>query len=271
MVKNVIIAVLVLVVALLIYGYLVDPVAKFQIQESVSNIKTNLFNGVDNIPSLKENSCKEAIDDLIPNVLILSLNKGTQINNYWSDGSFIEKDGKYCWDKEFTLNDFRKGFEDGENINYYYYNDVDCNITFSKQIVDEEGNILGTKKFDIRPVIKLSDKQIETSEGEFDASTNKFVFTWNGFNDEMKELYGSETLELKIVTENLLGSQTICSYESDEDDDVYYCDGLSLQNAGWEGTFGTCIWCDKFLIEPDIYNNKIYEIIDSNIQFCKQI
>ncbi len=61
-------------------------------------------------------------------------------------------DGWYSTDgvEHFLTQYMRKGLSKGENLNYYYANNPNNNIVFSKKLVDAEGNIQGYK------MVKLS-------------------------------------------------------------------------------------------------------------------
>tara|TARA_Y100000310_G_scaffold343383_1_gene450756 strand:- start:248 stop:607 length:360 start_codon:yes stop_codon:yes gene_type:complete len=115
----------------------------------------------------------------------------------------------------------------------------------------------------------LREKQIETNEGEYDGDSDTYSFRWSGFDEEMKKLYGSDEINFKIIIEKMSGSVTICEDSSTEESGEFVCKGLA--QAGWDGKFGKCLWCNKFNIEPDIYDNKIYEIIEPNINSCNWI
>lgn len=247
---------------------------RYQVKEFFSNAGSTVKSNIGTIPTPQKAICKDKANELIPKYLILSSKDVTQVDNFWTDGMPLKQSGQFCWDYTLTLASFRMGSNQGENINYLYFNpDSDyntaCNITYSKQVISAEGNILGTISFTINPILKLREKQIKTNEGEYNGSTDTYTFKWSGFDEEMKKIYGADKITFRIIRPTMSSSDILCEDESSKDEGEYICKGLA--QAGWDGQFGTCLWCYKFEIKPDIYDNKIYEIVEPNIEYCQWV
>jgi len=262
--------VIAVIVFLVFLGYFTGALDLEKVKEGLNKLELNKV-------ETKLNSCESKAKELIPDYLILSTKEQTQLPNYWGDGGIITTSAlaeKYCKKDKITLNNFRKGSNTGENINNYYFNSepdphVGCNIVYSKTVISKQGEVLGTTIFNINPLLKLKDKQVLTDEGEYDGNTDTYTFRWFGFNDEMKNLYGFDKIKFKIIIEKMSGTFTICEYESSDESGEYVCEGI--MKAGWDGKFGTSGIDDKFIIEPDIYDNKIYEIIEPNLDSCSWV
>ncbi len=129
--------------------------------------------------SNSSNECKQFIDIEIPTELALhegwpegysySNNLIPAGWNTWRDGTVIEITP--C--RPITLNDFTIGNLEGENINYYYmrgqggeycYKDYAKisrqALTYSKQVVDDNGQILGYNTFGISPILHYTNRTI---------------------------------------------------------------------------------------------------------------
>ena len=287
--KYIIESVIVLVIALIIFGYFFNPMVKYQTKEFITDVQKKFKNEINSkleaIPTPEKVECKKKAEELIPELYLFSSKPKTQVNNYWNDGSEI-KDLSKDSDVAFWVglaNCFRAGTNEGENINYLYPISEDeknaigslkkycqSSFSYSEKIIADDGTVLGYNSFTVTPsILKLADNQIKTTEGDYDGETDTYTFGWEGFDGEMKRLYDSDQLKFRITLEKLSGSSTICENESSEEKGEFTCEGIG--QAGWEGTFGTCLWCSKFLIEPDIYDNKIYEIVDYNVTSCTWI
>ena len=85
------------------------------------------------------------------------------------------RDGK--WQDNVTIggtssSKVAKGSETGENINDYYTKPIYITIqefgyTYNKQVIDEEGNILGVDTFKIRPVFREIHDKVEDEENSY--------------------------------------------------------------------------------------------------------
>ena len=87
----------------------------------------------------------------------------------------------------------------------------------------------------------------------------------------MKELYRTDKVKLKMILEKESGPTIMCEEESDSEDGLFVCKGL--KEAGWNKKlrFEKCLWCVTLEIEPDIYDNKVHEIVEPNIESCQGI
>lgn len=206
-----------------------------------------------------ENSCKQKASELIPDYLSLSPNS------------------------------IRSGSDTGENVNYYYL--INPPITYSKQIVDENGLILGTRYFEYTPILKLSDinfnielkDRIETNTGGFIQESFTGV-SWSGFTDEVKEIFNTDSISFEIVESKITGTVVLIdeSYNQSEGE----IDLGTRFKSGYQGGYywSTGEKCRdgillrickdnlRLKITPNsIITNRIYEVIDYEINNCEWV
>lgn len=115
------------------------------------------------IPLSTSNKCEELAEELIPKNITLWKRESPYFGypeewhtveyNHWNDGSEIT--APFLSSIEFYI-----GRSEGENVNYYYFyagdyiQFQDNSLTYSKEIIDKDGTILGTRAFKIRPTLK---------------------------------------------------------------------------------------------------------------------
>lgn len=289
--KYIIESVVVILIAMLIFSYFFNPLVKYQTNAYISNIKntlkSNVESGIEKIPTPEKKDCISRAKELVPKYFLFSDVGMTQGKHYWNDGLEIEelpnKDHAGYADVG-ARSCFKAGTNSGENINYFYpISEEDKNelfhpmlskcpssLSYSKKIISPEGVVLGYDSFVVNQIVfKLREKQIETNEGEYDGKTDTYSFKWSGFDDEMKKLFAVDKIKFEIILEKSPNPITICEKESSQEKGEFICEGLA--QSGWSGGFHKGAWGDKFDIEPDIYDNKVYELISYNIESCNWI
>ncbi len=211
--------------------------------------------------TIKKISCEEKAKEMITPYMVLS------------DDRF-EKDTFDYW--------FRSGSREGENINYFYYVDgrwkEDKGMTYSKKIINKDGLVLGTTNYSYRPVLKLSDKNIlyeEVSEEELSEEGIYWV-EWSGFTEEIKEILGTESINVKFVVEDVVAwdpSKTrfvICDESSTGEEDIITCDIESSE--GLKNHMQSRYWSrPKFMSILSFEDSKIYNILEYNFDYCNWV
>ena len=64
--KNIIEGVVILVIALLIFSYIVDPTVKYKIKNAFSEVKSDIKSNIKEVHTTKEISCEEKAKELFP-------------------------------------------------------------------------------------------------------------------------------------------------------------------------------------------------------------
>lgn len=215
-------------------------------------------------------TCGEKAEELIPNFLIISDEKLTQTDNYYSDRTdVITQEGNNCWDNEVNKENFRQGSQEGENINYLYFVATKgCNgIVYNKKIISNSGIILGTTTFKWSPIIKRKENQIIFKD-TYDPEEDTYSLQWIDSNNYLKDYFKLDKIHFAITKMTLMGTETVC--EEDliaSQNNTFHCKDLA--KSGFEGTFDGFIW--RFEINPDIYDNKIYDIKELEVSDCNWV
>jgi len=163
--KNVIGVVVILVIALLIFSYIVNPTVRYKITNVFSEVKSDIGSNIKEIPSTKKVeipiikgiSCEEKAKELFPENITVKyrfLEDISPSSDYtgqygkWKDGSSFSGNSH-----EFIF--LREGKNKGENINYYYMTYPDrAFFRYYKKIINEEGIVLGSNEFTVNFVLK---------------------------------------------------------------------------------------------------------------------
>ena len=246
-------------------------------------------------------SCEKKASELMPKYLVISSNRHTQIENRFADGqtfTFIA-DPNY---RAALYSCIRKGSNEGENINYYYlregsnepdimlgetYTTCTSKISYSKQMIDENGKILGTRSFSFSPTfLKLADinLNITLKSGEKGGFNG---LDWSGFTDEVKKILNVEKIIFRIEEETLrVGggkiSEELYDQEKGEanfgEDKAFketgsklYLSSVFVKEHFYGNYYTEKIATYNLKISPDILTNKIYEIGDYKINDCNWV
>ncbi|MBI2659173.1 hypothetical protein HYX05_03705 [Candidatus Woesearchaeota archaeon] len=194
-VKHVIESIIVLVIALLIFSYVVDSSTKYKVNKFFSDIQNEFSSNIEKIPTPVKINCKDKASELVPPYLILPNDN----NNFWKDETTIGINNP----------NVRKGSGVGENINKLYF---DGNLTYSKEIISKDGAILGTRSFIVHPTIEKYENKFtinhtflfhnETRDGESWKEARVYVdvnLFWTGFDDEVKNIFKIDELNVTFV------------------------------------------------------------------------
>ena len=209
-------------------------------------------------------NCQEKAKELIPQYLFL---EGARLstNNQFKDGINFD----IPWKKnvfgvcapEFSPS-FRSGSEKGENVNYLYFTPpggaCEGQIVYSKDIISDEGVVLGTREFKFAPTLKKYETSIKYEQG-FSGST--FVFRWSGFDDNIKEIFNIDGIRFWVYDSRFGGE--LCNETISDEVGIFTCDGVSFGNVGDVRSY--------LHIEPDIFHQEIYEIIEYNFAACNWV
>ncbi|PIN78918.1 hypothetical protein COV14_01645 [Candidatus Woesearchaeota archaeon CG10_big_fil_rev_8_21_14_0_10_33_12] len=169
--KNIIEGVIILVIALLIFSYIVDPTIKSKIKNTFLGVKSDIESNIQEIPTYNEiktslnegKSCEEKAKELFPENITVIVSEGKvyylkggnkyNLGSTWKDNSSFYSGSIYL----------RKGIYEGENINYYYLTNLGAFdfitiendlFTYNKKIINEDGIVLGNNEFKVIFVLK---------------------------------------------------------------------------------------------------------------------
>lgn len=155
MVRTLIKWILAMVIAMLIFSCIVSPITRYQVKEFFSDIKDKITTTVQKVPTPQKLSCEEKAKGLIPKTFTLEFQEGMMsiqegwvfedFNPKWNDGTNIDISDKYKYV-------FSRGSGVGENVNLFYLRDE--SLGYSKQIVSDEGLVLGITSFQITAIVK---------------------------------------------------------------------------------------------------------------------
>ncbi len=207
--KYMIQTVIIMVIALLILSYIVDANTKYKVNKFFSEVKSKISSSVkenvEKIPTSEKIECKEKAGELVPKYLVMP----DGAYNFWYDNIRIGFN-------DVTL---RKGSAVGENINKLYF---EGNLAYSKEIITNKGDILGTRSFIVKPSVERYDVGFkinhtlnfynETREGkpwiEIRIYTDVNIF-WEGFNQEVKNIFKIDELNITFIRSDIIKSFTI--------------------------------------------------------------
>jgi hypothetical protein len=219
------------------------------------------------IKETTSSSCKQKASKLVPDFLVISSNGDNQIGNSFKDGTPISIERATSFDSRSRA--IRKGSAEGENVNYYYLEKG--KISYSKQIIDDSGLILGTRRFEIAPVLDLADinLELEVTSGEKGFS----AISWDGFTEQVKKILGTNSISFKmtLISFTTDDSTLIDDSFNEEKGNIHFlgrqfsdwCAGSSYCGTGRENI--------RLKISPDILSNKIYKIVDYEITNCEWV
>ncbi len=113
-------------------------------------------------------ACKQKVEGLIPDKMRLHRVDCLTYGDVWNVIDFAWKDGTLNPLTTIMLIEYKKGSKKGENINLYYPSHLykDGSLTYSKRVVDEQGNILGDNNFKVKLILK----PIPDSESTYQAT-----------------------------------------------------------------------------------------------------
>ncbi len=265
-IKQIVIWVIVLVLAMTIFSYFFSPSAEYKISSISSDIKEKVSSTIEKIPSESKTNCKEWAKDMTPKYWLSSNSYEDQEVMHWRDGSIID----YSEYGEITLRScLRVGSLEGENINYLYYNEKShgfmgtfgkCSpISYSKKAISESGEVLGTNNFTINPIFKEVTKDSTTYSASFNKVEKILKIKWDGFDDFIKEVFEIETFNLEIYEAEFGGwkKKVICTEDVSEESGLFICDTSDFKKTLYIN------------ITPEIFSNNVYEIVDYNITDCR--
>lgn len=271
--KHIIESVIILVIALFIFSYIFNPFVKYETKQYFSDIKNKLSSNIEKIPTSEKIECEEKAKELVPKYLILPR------MTTWKDNTTMNK----------NIEGLRKGSKEGENINYIY---LEGNSSYNKKIISKDGKVLGTRRFAIRPTlkeydtshVKVSDREITVFlEGNI---STIYEFQWSGVTEDIKKIFNMDYLKIKMSYTNpgafgidRTKSFDLCDWQTVmlKEEGLFTCNLLEIPEdrlskfkevSHWLRDYSRII---KFEVEPDIFNNKIYEIIEPNIISCNWV
>lgn len=164
-----------LVLAILVSGCAVTQREVYEQQEPEVIVVVN-ESAEEPVPPADEEpviSCEEWAQSLFPEQWVfqqdvsqdpkLTKNPLSLREGVWADGTTIGG---------LSSTMVEKGSEAGENINYYYARPIFISVqeygyTYSRTVIDKEGNILGTNSFKINPVFKVIHDTVKNEENAF--------------------------------------------------------------------------------------------------------
>ena len=255
-----------------IFSYLFNPLVRFQINGFISKLGEKSSSVVSNIPTSEKGSCKQNADKLVPKYWLGSNNPEEQEKNYWTDSKGIWDYGDYLFNSYFSFEKcLRKGANTGENVNNLYYTEDEeigmdmaiCpKISYSKQIMNSQGVIQGTTNF------TLTNLEFKKYNSNFNYSynldkDNKIVYVkWSGFDDFMKEQFRTKSFTIEVNGSGFGGwnSKNICFKEFTKENGSFTC------NLG--ENFKDYL---TIKVTPEIFDNRIYELINYDIKDCEWV
>ncbi|MCX6741962.1 MAG: hypothetical protein NTX24_02180 [Candidatus Pacearchaeota archaeon] len=276
--KYIFLSVIILVLAMTIFSYVFNPFIRYQVNGFI--LETG--NKVSSLTSQMKPTnfgCEDKAKQLIPKYWFSSDNPKEQELNYWTDGTRIET--YFGFD---TLEScLRIGTQKGENIDYRYYSPNNfyplCEeITYSKQVISQEGNIKGYINFTINPVFKRLN--LDTNYSKYYAATefnNKLLpkqatevilhIEYKGFNDTIKEIFHTQNFSIGVYFV-FLKDEPICKEVFTQEDGTFEC---VLNEEVLNYLFAYPDAEPEVRISPQIFNDKIYEIVSPNFKHCEWV
>ncbi len=253
-----------IIIAVLILGGIA-----YSNSDIVKDIGAKTTSVVKNIPTLSKTSCESKAKELVPRYVVLSDSGFSQIPNYWKNKREFSLNNEYpqvCFGRICL----RDGNVEGENINYLYLTNKDCcpsSIDYSEKIIKDD-IILGTTSFSIVPVFKEVDLGFKPNIEVID---KQLVIQWTGFTTDIKELFYTEDITIQITRMGYNGKETLYNETFTEEENKTTFEGLrNMDKTVYQK--GYALGLDNGLhITPDIFNNKIYEIVRYNIISCNWI
>jgi len=216
--------------------------------------------------------CVEKSRKLIPEYIVLSSHEYNQIANYFEDNTTINLPSLGAAELEFPLDgglqyQLRHGSQEGENINYFYWRQPVAPPSYSKQIVTEDGNIVGTRDFQFLPILKESSVQ-------WRAQTNKIsrehyqpgfdTIFWSGFTDEVKKILHVDSISLRVTSfDKVLMDKKEYSESGEIKLEGTFI--INVYNGGYHGNYITLV------ITPDILTHKVYEVVGYEFVSCNWV
>lgn len=296
-VKNIISGVIMMVVALLIFSYLINSSIPYKIKNLFSDVESDVKTKVEEIPTPKKIACEEKAIELLPTYFFRRNYLHTTIDpyrynppkkyNYWNDGKLMFEPQPFMQDA-FSI---RVGDKEGENINYYY---VDGHIRYSNKIIDKNGYVLGTTSFLLLDLIlkphknnfmidhsisffnetKIRPTWSNPNEGyEVSRLLINVSFNWSGFDEEIKEIYNITELNVTFLRNGVLCEFMIESENGTNECVVALTDFQHIISA----KFLASEVMDAVMKESEpyfysfVHANDVYDIIDYKIGNCTWI
>ena len=258
LIKQIIVWVIVLVVAMYIFSYISNPRTKMKATVLFENVNTKVKQMSANIPNTTEYKAAEKIDycidqaeKLIPDYLVVTNrqdNRFEYINFEWKDGSELKLYTPYFFPS--------KGSHQGQNINLYYPYQT---FEYSKKIINESGDVLGTRRFIFQPHA-LDEIEINI---EFDSEINieekTLLVRWKGYDDELKQLLNKQELSFFVYNVISFGipNSALCEWDSSSESGEYLCDVSDMRGISVD-----------FLTSPELSNSHLFKIVDYSITGC---
>ncbi|MBI2144201.1 hypothetical protein HYU17_03560 [Candidatus Woesearchaeota archaeon] len=260
---------LILVLALLIFGYLTSAGVKRSVNGYLSNIKSavssSLHRAADAPQNLKMSaqgtSCETLAKGFIPKYVFLKpcLFEGPMTlseSQTWLDWTAIGHEGDNLIGQ--CEIQFGAGSAQGENVNYLYTKQ--SLLVYSKNIISTEGVILGTRNFKVKLVLKKTPMTVAYGgigfKGELYGPMYGYsdrvsgiggYLNWTGFNKDIKDSLN--------VTEITFEVPNTCTQTSTNDSGEFYC----LFNH-----YGDA----RIITTPDFINQNLYEVVSKDISNC---
>ena len=184
---------------------------------------------------------------------------------------------------------FVGGTDSGENVNYLYFRDstycqgyslseAQTGLSYSKQINDASGTILGYRQFRIKPVLKEYDFHMNFTL----VNETTLSFDWTGYNASVfTEAFGSSNMAFIVVSKNSKTDDItlFCEKNVTTPSGHVECD-ISNYIALTHTTYGfreKLLYYAPPVVKPygslltGLYMNAIYEVIDPNIVYCNWV
>jgi len=209
---------------------------------------------VENTPD--PNSCLTWAESIKPEFLFMDKIDAYLMTNYyikakWKDSEEVESFGTNSGLP--TL-----GTEEGQNVNHYYWG---YKLIRERNLIADDGTILEKQKAIITPkeFIKIDSVEINTEQiGELvSGQPTEFKLTWSGFNDNIKEMIGSDSFDVRLQDKTGSGSSF---------GDVVYT--TTIEEAEGSKTFEVTLVYGSLDIKtaPSVYEGHFFEIIDSDVR-----
>ncbi len=280
--KYIIQTVIIMVIALLIFSYIVDSSTKYKVNQFFTNAKGKLSSSIkeniEKIPTPEKTECEEKASNLVPEYLVLPY------NNFWKDNT------------PMGLNNpsIRKGSTIGENINKIYF---DGNLTYSKEIISRDGVILGTRTFLVKPYLEKYDidfkinhtldftKETRTrgsrEESRYLVDTTIF---WEGFNEEVKEIFKINKINVTFIRAHIIhqfiidtekGKESFSGYISDfvvwYDNQEYHRNVIENNQPPYYYSKAVKMFLDWKTFPLPVLDSEVYKIVNYEVHNCNWV
>lgn len=304
MVGYIISSVIILVLALMIFSYITDPISRQPILEFFLDLKGKVKSNLDTIPTQQKNFCEENARKLLPDYLYLhnesydlpmnlhEIPKDyvTPVINQWLDGEIIGK---------LSTSSVRNGVEVGENTNSIYYSGA---LHYVKKIIGKEGMILGYNNFTYVPKIvtelplpfNVHAEWVFTNETKNNGNSayeirliGEAKFTWDGFTEKVKEMYNISALPIiYCINCGSIQFDVFCSFNIESENGSTSCSGVLTPYypvAGFPSNPDFIVSNEftkktRHILEygmptffSKIHSNKIYIIKEGEFRYCKWV